>query len=170
MCWFNVLFAIWAVSTSAPFISMEEHAYAQLLKWKLSDCRLWHWQLKWKWLTTCIRAPPKWTPALRLLDQRCEILLPIDAPCIRRLSRSISESHHLPALFVTHVPKCCSYLGGCSSGLTQGMTSLLTLGRDGHGPAGPLFCSCSSHFLTVFLCLLYYLLTIPHSSLCNSVL
>lgn len=62
-------------------ISMKEHAYAQLLKWKLSDCRLLHWQLKPKWLTTCIRAPPESRPALRLLDRSCEILLPIDVPC-----------------------------------------------------------------------------------------
>lgn len=43
----------------------------------------------------------------------------------------------------------------------QHVTSLLTLGRDPHG--SPLLCSCSSHFLTVFLCLLYYLLTITHT-------
>lgn len=87
---------------------------------------------------------------------------------LRRSSRSISDSHHLPALQLTHVLKLCNYLGGCSSRFIQAETLLLTLGRDPRA-GGPLLCSCSAHFLNVFLSLLYYLLTITHSSVCNSI-
>lgn len=147
------------------FISLKEHAYAQLLKWKLSDCGLWHWQLKPKWLTTCIRTPLDRTPALRLLDRSREILLLIDVLC---LSRSISEFiTYLPS-WLTHVHKFSSNLEGCSSGLIQDVTSFLTLGRDPQGV--PFLCSHSSKFFTVFLSLIYYLLTITRRYTCNSLL
>lgn len=47
---------------------------------------------------------------------------------------------------------------------------MTNFGKGRPWPCWPLFCSCSSHFLTVFLHLLYYLLSITHSSLCNSLL
>lgn len=106
-------------------ISMKENAYAQLLKWKLSDCGFWIWQSKPKWLTTCIRAPLNRRPALMLLDQSCEIVLLINASCS---DRSISESHHLPALRLTCLLELCIYLGKMQH--IQAVTSWLSLGRD----------------------------------------
>lgn len=86
---------------------------------------------------------------------------------LRRSSRSISESHHSPALRPTRVLKLCNYLGGSGARLMWAVTSSLTLGRDPQA-GGPLLCSRSSHFLNVSLSLLYYLMTVTHSSVCNS--
>lgn len=63
--------------------------------------------------------------------------------------------------------KRCGSLEGRCSRLIQDVTSSLSLGGIPMR-VGPLLCSCSSHFLTVFLSLLYYLLAITHSSVCNS--
>ena len=146
---------------------MKEHAYAQLLKWKLSDCGLWHWQLKPKWLTTCIkssfRVEASTLPRSNLQDtvtNRCSML--------RHLSRSISKSHHLPALQADACTQAVWLFGRMRlSAYTR--CDIIAKHRDPQ-PSGPLLCSCSSHFLTtVFLSLLYYSLTITQSLVCNSV-
>ncbi len=131
---------------------MKEHAYAQPLKWKLSDCGLWHWQLKPKRLTTCIRAPPEWRVALRLFDRSCEILLPIDAPC---------------SDFCPGAPQ--NLIAYLSTGWRMYSKSAIILEDAAHGlyliwhhcflwKGIPMWVDYSFHFPTIFLSLLYYLL------------
>lgn len=116
------------------YINMKGHAYAQLLRLKLSDCGLWHWQLKAERLTTCIRASFGVEASTQAIEL-CEILLPIDAPCSDTCP---GASQNL----ITYLPSSWrmlltgwKHLGGCSLRLTQHVKSSPTLGGEGRSPS-----------------------------------
>lgn len=126
VCWFNVLSAIWAVSTSVS-LSVKEDAYAQL--WEMDVIWLWALilALEAKMADHLHRSSSEVeasTQAARsklwdTVTDRCSVL--------RCSSRSIAESHHLPATSATNG---AVIWGRCSSWLELNVTSWLSLARD----------------------------------------
>lgn len=99
---------------------------------------------------------------LKLRDtvtNRCSIL--------RRIQEHLTISSLTCPPADASVHKRCYFVGVHSSWVIQDVASSLSLGGIPKW-VGPFLCSCSSHFLTIFLSLLYYLLAITHSSVCYS--